>query len=66
MKPAIGDLIALSPDSEGGWVITEIEDRRNSYPTRGSQCRIAVICFALTKPAPDLLLLDKPPIQGTA
>ncbi len=65
MKPAIGDLIALSPDSEGGWVITEIEDRRNSFIRPAVvNVDIAVICFALTKPAPDLLLLDKLLIQA--
>ena len=46
MKPAIGDLIALSPDSEGGWVITEIEDRRNSFIRPAVvNVDIAVICF---------------------
>lgn len=65
MKPAIGDLITLEPDMEGGWVITEIAERSNSF-IRPPVVNVdmAVICFALSKPKPDLLLLDKLLIQA--
>ncbi len=60
IKPAIGDLVRLIVSPEGDFSIEEIEPRKNELirPTVVNVDK-AILCFALTKPKPDLTLLDK-------
>lgn len=60
VKPAIGDFVILEKGNEDEFTIVDIEERRNEL-IRPSVVNVdkAILCFAITKPKPDLLLLDK-------